>query len=609
MLSRGDPGTNSICRGLIVLALDGHSPPRLVDEGGSAILVQGDYRGLQVVVGAPAVVRPAWSPDGRLIAYLRRDEGVTQLWVVAASGGRARPLTSGGGDVERFRWSADGGMLIAERRAVGALPRAKLANEALQGFAYDARFVPTRGSTPQPASDQPLTTVAIDLATGAVRDATASERTRIMAVETSDVGIAGDASLPLSPARPWVGVGPGMRVTCRAAECAGAVAAFVDRTPHTILYLRREGWARETVSLYEWRWDRAAAPRRRWSTSQVLLGCVPAARDWLCLAESSRAPRHVVLLDPRSGRARTLFDPNPEFAGIALDRVERLYWRNDRGLEARGDLVLPSGVPPAGGWPMIVTQYHSDGFLRGATGDEYPIFAFAARGYAVLSIEQTPIVALAQPDLKSFEDVNAYNARGWAERRSLLSSLLTGVAQVVRRGAVDPGRIGITGLSDGATTVAFALINSRVFAAAAMSSCCIEPLSAMALGGPGYADHMRRLGYPAAGTDDRSFWAPMSLAQNAARIDTPILMQLADDEYLLGLPSYVALRQSGQPVDLYVFPDEHHVKWQPAHRLAVYQRNIDWFDFWLKRSEDSDPAKADQYRRWRSLRDAQGGKR
>ena len=43
-------------------------------------------------------------------------------------------------------------------------------------------------------------------------------------------------------------------------------------------------------------------------------------------------------------------------------------------------------------------------------------------------------------------------------------------------------------------------------------------------------------------------------------------------------------------------------KWQPAHRLAVYKRSIDWFDFWLADRRDPDPAKKEQYRRWEALK-------
>ena len=93
------------------------------------------------------------------------------------------------------------------------------------------------------------------------------------------------------------------------------------------------------------------------------------------------------------------------------------------------------------------------------------------------------------------------------------------------------------------------------------------------------------------------------MIRNAAAIDTPLLMHLADREYLTAIDVFAALREQGQPVDMYVFPDEYHNKWQPLHRLAVYERNLDWFRFWLQDKEDPDPRKADQYSIWRKLRD------
>ena len=33
--------------------------------------------------------------------------------------------------------------------------------------------------------------------------------------------------------------------------------------------------------------------------------------------------------------------------------------------------------------------------------------------------------------------------------------------------------------------------------------------------------------------------------------------------------------------------------------------NVDWFRFWLKEEEDPEPAKAEQYKRWRELKKMQ----
>tara|TARA_B100001939_G_scaffold343387_1_gene356006 strand:+ start:9686 stop:9895 length:210 start_codon:yes stop_codon:yes gene_type:complete len=64
-------------------------------------------------------------------------------------------------------------------------------------------------------------------------------------------------------------------------------------------------------------------------------------------------------------------------------------------------------------------------------------------------------------------------------------------------------------------------------------------------------------------------------------------------------------RNTRTPVEMIIYPDEYHVKWQPTHKYLVYRRNLDWFNFWLRGIEDPAPKKAAQYQRWRKLRDLQ----
>jgi len=59
------------------------------------------------------------------------------------------------------------------------------------------------------------------------------------------------------------------------------------------------------------------------------------------------------------------------------------------------------------------------------------------------------------------------------------------------------------------------------------------------------------------------------------------LVQAAESEYLSGLQFYIALREHEVPVELIVYPNEGHIKNQPAHKLIVYERNLAWFKFWL----------------------------
>jgi hypothetical protein len=76
----------------------------------------------------------------------------------------------------------------------------------------------------------------------------------------------------------------------------------------------------------------------------------------------------------------------------------------------------------------------------------------------------------------------------------------------------------------------------------------------------------------------------------------------ADDEYLSARQSFTASRELDRPIELYVLPDEHHVKWQPAHRIAVYNRAIDWFDYWLNANKA--PSREEEVARWEAMRAA-----
>ncbi len=50
-----------------------------------------------------------------------------------------------------------------------------------------------------------------------------------------------------------------------------------------------------------------------------------------------------------------------------------------------------------------------------------------------------------------------------------------------------------------------------------------------------------------------------------------------------------------------MLPNASHVVSMPSDLVQSQQGDVDWFRFWLQGYEDTDPAKADQYRRWESL--------
>lgn len=612
-LSQADPQANAHCLAMVVVDLEPGGPPRVVDQGGALIRVTYDFRGKAAFpTGIAKSITPRWSPDGRWIAFLKRGDGGVQVWRAFADGRGSAPLTRSADDVEDFRIGADGATILYASRPGLAAARAAIEREGRFGFHYDDRYAPAASNRPFPAVPVPAEAFVLDLATGTTRRASAAEAALLRGA--GGLGDGRDVVRAPDGARAWVEATPGTefalparlvvedragrRIACAIATCENALRPWWLPDGRRLRFLRREGWARAQTAIYEWT-PGSGAPRRLYVTRDKLADCVAAGERLVCLRESSLVPRRVELLDPATGRRRLLFDPNPEVAQLRLGRAERLEWTNAVGRETIGDLVLPIGYQPGQRYPLVVVQYDTRGFLRGGTGDEYPIQAFAARGYAVLSVSRPEAIGR---DVDGDETAaGRADLAGFADRRSALSSVEIGVRMLIDRGIADPARIGITGMSDGATTATFALLHGTMFAAAAMSNCCLDTTLPVRVG-PAAARYFHAVGYPRLTDDGTAFWAELSLSRNARRVRTPILLQVSDDEYLSALESYTALREVGAPIDMYVFPDEHHVKWQPAHRLAAYRRALDWFDYWLRGIRSTATDRQTDLAHWDALR-------
>jgi hypothetical protein len=613
-LRQADPDSNDYCLAMFVAEARPGAVPRMVDQGGELIRLRLDFReraGLPT--GIPITITPHWSPDGTWIAFLKRDGPTVQVWRAFADGSGSAPITHSDVDVESFRISRDGAQIIYTARPAFRDAQLAIEREGLSGFHYDDRYTPN-------ASSRPFVPLPIETVTF-IHDIASDQATLISTERSSDhIGVPNLAQVPAvatsaSGRRAWLRPSPdeayppriqllaedpsGRLIPCTFESCREGVIQPWWADDEHLRYLAREGWASASIGIYEWSL-RDGEARRLYSTDDVLTGCAPAADRLLCVHETSTSPRRFIFLDPVSGQHETVLDPNPEFSSFTLGHVERLRWSNDVGIETIGDLVLPVNYRPGTRYPLIVVQYDTRGFLRGGTGNDYPIQVFANRGYAILSFSRPVDVAL-RANPRNIIEFSRTNLAGFADRYSVLSSLEVGVHLLVERGIADPDRIGLTGMSDGATTGAFALLHSRTFSVMAMSHCCFEANLPIRVG-PVTARHFASVGYPRLTDDNDAFWSQLSVARNARRITTPILLQISDDEYLSALESYTALREVGAPVDMFVFPGEHHVKWQPAHRLAMYRRSLDWFDFWFGTGERAREGRPSEAAHWEALR-------
>jgi dipeptidyl aminopeptidase/acylaminoacyl peptidase len=173
-------------------------------------------------------------------------------------------------------------------------------------------------------------------------------------------------------------------------------------------------------------------------------------------------------------------------------------------------------------------------------------------------------------------------------------------------GVIDLGRTGLTGLSFGSEITDFTISHSNLFHAAIVSGGGSRDPYFYYMAGSSWHRQFEDwgLGGWPEGKASKN-WHELSPALNVERVTAPLLCNAAETEYAIGLQFYTSLEQTGRPVELFVYPDELHVKFQPKHRYEIYNRNLDWFIFWLQGKEDPDPTKKEQYERWRKLHQMQ----
>jgi dipeptidyl aminopeptidase/acylaminoacyl peptidase len=611
ILRRADVARDDYCHGLVIVPLAGNGRPRLLDTGGDYIPLIHDLRGVaDFVNGAPRMNTPAWSSDGRYLAYLRRDHGSTQAWVVGLDGGPARQISRLATDATAVRWSADGKSLAVRSRPGLSAAEDEIRQEGRSGFHFDRSFLPLTDKAPRPSAEAPFVDCWYDRATDqpiaapSDRAPAASGRPAgAVAFAESSTGMRAwtaprDPAALFPPVALHVAI-EGREIACPAALCADHVAALWWIGSTDLLFIRAGypgNGGRDEV--YRWRVTGKEGPALLLSTVDALIGCQLAQSRLICARESAAVPRRLVSIDVGTAKSAMLFDPNPDFSVDRLAPVERLTWYDAQGVATYGDLVLPPDHKAGQRHPLIVVQYQSRGFVRGGTGDEYPLQLLARHGFAVLGFQRPSELPIAET-VRNLTELQRANIAGFAERRMIVSALEAGVDAAITRGVVDAERLGITGLSDGAVTVQYILSRPNRFKAAVLSTCCDDPGSALSAAGLGYRDDVLSWGYPSPGAPGDGFWRGYSLAMSADVVKTPILMQLADDEFRLALETYSSLQYRKLPVDMFVFPDEHHYKWHPAHRLAVYARNLAWFDFWLRGV--SDPAFEGDIKRWAGM--------
>lgn len=640
-LIQADGDSNSYNISWHVISTSRESEPVAVADDLEAELANSSLGRNGQLFGGEAV----WSPNGQWVVYTAMRDGEVQLW-------RSRPdrygqeqLTDNAANVESPRFTSDGAVLLfavgRSREAVQQL------NEAAARQGYLAQEPPVydveRGPILPPCRDNSerldfainsdrecdLTIWALDWDTGLERLATFEEVQAYYAqLDTSaatqfrrgglrdqgrnmaTVAPDGQRSAWFENENPEIfqGYRPPMRIAfsdgdgtiyCPLEECLTTrpESLWWNEDGREIIFLVRDGHNESLNSLYGWA-PGADEVRTILSSNDMFYDCGKRGERLICGHESWTTPRRIVSVSLEDGEITTIVDPNLEFVNLLFTDIEKIEAIDAYGNVTHAHLVYPEGYEEGRRYPLVIVQYRSGGFLRGGVGDEQPIHVYAQNAFAVLSVD-FPDVGY-QATEGDLVNLNVAHARYILVEQGPVTAIERMVDDLDRRGIIDPALVGISGLSTGATNTDLALLRRDYAAASTAYSTMMfsdyhwDPDSFTSQINP------RAFGQRY-GNEESELRRSRSIQANADRINTPYLIQVADREFYFTNRNYHALRGAGKPVELHIFPDEYHIKWQPAHRLTVYNRNVDWFNFWLRGVEDPDPAEAEQYERWRGL--------
>jgi hypothetical protein len=323
--------------------------------------------------------------------------------------------------------------------------------------------------------------------------------------------------------------------------------------------------------------------------------------------ESLNQPPQVFAVDSATAESRLVLDPNPHLLErFKFGRVERMSGTLPNGKHWIGQLIYPADYTAGTRYPLVIqSSYgHQMGEERFALDD---IWGTAGMGLGPSMTPAYPGQLLATRNIAVFTLQVMHAAPDSSQDDDYQLAFETLAKQLIASGIADPDKIGLTGFSRNGHWVEFTLAHSTFPFAAAIAADNADPsyfqsalvnwsqYGALMNGAPAFGDGLQK-------------WLARAVGFNAEHIHTPLLMtgQCGGVEMIIAhWEVFSRLKYLKKPAELYMMPeaDTHptHSPQNPGQVLAIQDRAIDWFSFWLTGREDDSPQKAEQYRRWHAF--------
>ena len=590
---------------------------------------------LQLTQGEHACDSPQWSPDGESIAFLSKRLGKRNIWIIRVQAGEARVLTAVKDSVGSFKWSPDGQSIAftaldpltsEEEKATKEKNDARVVDENIKmsrlyvissrptngppaearlltkgnysvgneggrtGRAFDwspdgKALVFSRTSTPRPDDWMSADLLLVDVASGTVKPLVQTRAAETLPCFSPDGRWIAYVASDNPPT--WGGSG-----VIHVIPANGGVPRSLTETFDRFgRYSDLIGWSADGSKLYyaEARGTTLqvgalpldAKPQQISQADGMMVGGVHLnhSRTKLGFAwEGLTRPAEAYVSAVERFEPVQVSRENQDVAGPPLGRTEVVRWKSTDALEVEGLLTYPVGYEKGKRYPLLLVIHggpmgvFSQNYI-GASG-LYPIAAFASRGYAVLRCNIRGSSGYGQ----RFRHAN-YGDWGGMDYKDLM----TGVDHVVAVGVADPERLGVMGWSYGGYMTSWVITQTRRFRAASVGAGVTNLMSFTGTADiPGFLpDYFG--GEP---WDKLDTYRAHSAMFNVKGVSTPTLIQHGERDERVPLSQgqelYNALKRQGCTVKMVIYPRTPHGIEEPRLLLDCMQRNLEWFDLYVK---------------------------
>jgi len=568
---------------------------------------------------------PAWSKDGKRLAFLSDRTGKRQLYTIDPAGGEAAPLTSGEEGVSAFEWSPDGSQIafamrdpaaadlkqrtdaLGEFDVIDAEHRMthlyvldvqtrkvkRLTNGAFTVGGFDwspdaAELVFEHRIDPDVASGG-----SADISVVSVKDATVRALVTQAGPDNAPrwspdgksiafVSTMGNVDYMMAPRFVAAIPAAGGKVENLSAGF-DEIPTLIDWNPAGLFFS-----ASQRVWSYLFKLDPATRQIARVAPKDAWIGLgFSVSEDGKSAAAVASEPTvfsEVVQLDVATGAANELTSLGSQVADWPANTREVLQWRSKDGTNIEGVLHKPADFKAGHRYPLLVVIHGGPvGTSRpvpfqSAAGQAYPVDVWVSRGFVVLEPNYRGSAAYGA----KFRALNIRNL-GIGDSWDVLS----GVDHLIREGVADAEHVGVMGWSQGGYISAFlATHDSQRFKAISV--------------GAGISDWMTyyvntdihpftRQYLKATPWEDPKIYAATSPITYIRKAKTATLIQHGATDQRVPLPNafelYQGLQDNGVPTKLIVYKgfegEVGHGPTKPKSVRAVMQHNLEWFEKYL----------------------------